>query len=91
MQSLLKRGGSQIGRRPNLVQQLTPWWKAAETFASITEPQPLEKEFLVYRWSPEDGGKPRYDSYKVDLNRCACGRPDWMDACTDWMIVWSRQ
>lgn len=30
----------------------------------------LNREFLVYRWDPESGGKPRYDSYKVDINRC---------------------
>lgn len=29
----------------------------------------LEREFQVYRWHPEDGGKPRYQSYNVDLNK----------------------
>ncbi len=38
----------------------------------------LEKEFMVYRWHPEDGGKPHYQSYKVDLNEC-----DSRDATSD--------
>lgn len=29
----------------------------------------LSREFQVYRWHPEEGGKPRYQSYNVDLNR----------------------
>lgn len=29
----------------------------------------LQREFQVYRWHPEEGGKPRYQSYNVDLDR----------------------
>ena len=29
----------------------------------------LQREFQIYRWHPEEGGKPRYQSYNVDLNR----------------------
>lgn len=37
--------------------------------ATNAKPQ-LLKEFLVYRWDPDAGAKPRYDSYKVDINAC---------------------
>ena len=30
---------------------------------------PLMKEVLVYRWSPEKNERPKYDSFKVDLNK----------------------
>lgn len=42
---------------------------AAQTEAAAPSNDGLQREFLVYRWSPETGGKPRYDSYKVDINR----------------------
>lgn len=29
----------------------------------------LTRDFQVYRWDPETGGKPRYETYKVDINR----------------------
>src|SRR6476646_10979782 len=28
------------------------------------------REFRIYRWSPDDGQKPRTDSYEVDLDTC---------------------
>jgi len=28
------------------------------------------KRFKVYRWNPDDGAKPRYDTYEVDLASC---------------------
>lgn len=45
---------------------------ATETNAPST-PAPagkpvLEKEFLVYRWNPDSGEDPTYQSYKVDIN-----------------------
>jgi len=41
----------------------------ASTAAASSSSKPaLEKEFLVYRWDPEDGKSPEYQSYKVDLN-----------------------
>ena len=42
---------------------------AAQAEAAAPSNDGLQREFLVYRWSPETGGKPRYDSYKVDINR----------------------
>lgn len=42
----------------------------AATSSSAAVTTPLEREFMVYRWHPEDGGKPRYQSYKIDLNEC---------------------
>ncbi|QMW21811.1 succinate dehydrogenase iron-sulfur subunit [Sandaracinobacteroides saxicola] len=28
------------------------------------------KTFKIYRWSPDDGANPRYDSYTLDLDQC---------------------
>ena len=42
----------------------------AATADSAAVTTPLEREFLVYRWHPEEGGKPKYQSYKLDLNEC---------------------
>ena len=28
------------------------------------------KTFRIYRWSPDDGQNPRYDSYQIDLDSC---------------------
>ena len=28
------------------------------------------KNFKIYRWSPDDGANPRYDSYTIDLDAC---------------------
>jgi succinate dehydrogenase / fumarate reductase iron-sulfur subunit len=28
------------------------------------------KTFRIYRWSPDDGANPRYDSYSIDLDDC---------------------
>ena len=36
---------------------------------------PLEREFQIYRWHPEEGGKPKYQSYQLDLNECAPKMP----------------
>jgi succinate dehydrogenase (ubiquinone) iron-sulfur subunit len=41
---------------------------AAEAAAPSNEA--LTREFQVYRWDPETGGKPRYQSYNVDINSC---------------------
>lgn len=43
---------------------------AAQAEAAAPSSDALTREFLVYRWDPETGGKPRYDSYNVDINRC---------------------
>eukprot|EP00887_Chlorella_sp_A99_P007471 scaffold2.g7471.t1 len=32
--------------------------------------EPLLKQFLVYRWSPEADAAPRYDAFDVDINAC---------------------
>lgn len=41
----------------------------AQAEAAAPSSDALTREFLVYRWDPETGGKPRYDSYKLDINR----------------------
>ena len=28
------------------------------------------KRFKIYRWTPDDGQKPRIDTYEVDLDAC---------------------
>lgn len=43
--------------------------KAAVASAPGSKPQ-LLKEFQVYRWNPDGDEKPRYASYRVDINNC---------------------
>ncbi|MQM11984.1 hypothetical protein Taro_044898 [Colocasia esculenta] len=31
---------------------------------------PNMKTFQIYRWSPEDGGKPKLEEFQIDLNEC---------------------
>ena len=42
---------------------------AATTAAESAKPANVQ-EFQIYRWDPESGGKPRYQSYNVDTNAC---------------------
>lgn len=37
--------------------------------APLSKP-PLYKEFQVYRWNPDTGDKPKYQTYQVDINNC---------------------
>lgn len=37
---------------------------------SAAKEAPLNKEFQVYRWNPDDGKSPSYETYTVDLNSC---------------------
>ena len=70
------RNGSQKGMQ--LLSQDLPASRISTTATSFTpaaaapaaSAKPvLNKEFAIYRWSPEDGEKPRYDTYTVDLNK----------------------
>lgn len=38
--------------------------------APASVPQGGLKAFRIYRWDPEKGGQPRWDTYQVDLSRC---------------------
>eukprot|EP00227_Mantoniella_beaufortii_P012120 CAMPEP_0197590832 /NCGR_PEP_ID=MMETSP1326-20131121/12239_1 /TAXON_ID=1155430 /ORGANISM="Genus nov. species nov., Strain RCC2288" /LENGTH=292 /DNA_ID=CAMNT_0043156113 /DNA_START=234 /DNA_END=1112 /DNA_ORIENTATION=- len=42
---------------------------AAASQAAAVKPANMQ-EFQVYRWDPDTGGKPRYQSYQVDTNAC---------------------
>jgi hypothetical protein len=46
----------------------------AQPAASPSAKPPLFKDFQIYRWTPEESDKPKYVTYKVDINRCACMR-----------------
>lgn len=35
-----------------------------------TTGSPINRDFLVYRWDPDNGGKPKYDKFTVDVNGC---------------------
>lgn len=39
------------------------------------------QEFQIYRWNPDEPEKPKYVSYKVDINRC---EQRAAAACADW-------
>ena len=41
--------------------------RAPAAAAALPPAQP--KEFLVYRWTPEDDVAPRYQSYSIDMSR----------------------
>ena len=32
------------------------------------------KTFRIYRWDPEDGANPRWDTYDVAVDQCEIGR-----------------
>ena len=38
------------------------------TAAEAAAKPAVAKEFLVYRWNPDSGEPPKYDSYKIDIN-----------------------
>lgn len=43
---------------------------SSSTSPSTASKPPLEREFMIYRWDPENEDKPTYQTYKVDLNAC---------------------
>jgi succinate dehydrogenase (ubiquinone) iron-sulfur subunit len=48
--------------------QTTPAAQAAS--AAVSGKPPMYKEFQIYRWNPDSNEKPKYVSYKVDINNC---------------------
>ena len=38
--------------------------------AAVQEKPKLMKDIQIYRWNPDDGGKPELQTYSIDLNRC---------------------
>ena len=54
-----------------VVTTSAPAAAAAEAAASSASSKPSNlQEFQIYRWDPETGGKPRYQTYKADTNAC---------------------
>lgn len=43
---------------------------AAASASTAASKPALTKEFLIYRWNPENEDKPEYVKYKVDINSC---------------------
>lgn len=67
----LARGLSLRGGLGAATELLGAGWARAGFSASATAAAAkpvVEKEFLIYRWDPDSGEAPRYDSYKVDIN-----------------------
>jgi succinate dehydrogenase / fumarate reductase iron-sulfur subunit len=54
-----------------MVELVLPKNSRVKTGCSFPAPEGATrvKEFRVYRWSPDEGGQPRLDSYKIDLDR----------------------
>jgi len=50
---------------------------SAPAAAAVQDKPALMKDFQVYRWNPDDGGKPTLQTYSVDLNKCG---PMMLDA-----------
>jgi len=55
---------------PNAAAAAAAAVPAAASASAFAAKPALMKEFLIYRWNPDDGQKPHYASYKVDLNQC---------------------
>lgn len=65
-QQLLSGGqGAALAR----ITTTVPKDAAPAAAAAASKPEML-KEFMVYRWNPDDGAKPSYESYKIDINNC---------------------
>ena len=54
-----------IASRGNTLQDQKPTKKEAGTSTAQTL-----KEFKIYRWNPDNGGKPYLKSYFVDISKC---------------------
>lgn len=54
---------------PRVVTTSATQGAAAAAAAPAAQPANMQ-EFSIYRWSPDDGGKPRYQKYQVDTNAC---------------------
>lgn len=66
-QALAPRLGPALAAAPELPAAARG--AATQAAASTAAAKPVvEKEFLVYRWNPDSGEAPKYDSYKVDIN-----------------------
>jgi hypothetical protein len=65
MHALLARRlkGSQLAELGGLLVR-----SAATSAGKEATKAPLNKEFQVYRWNPDDGKAPSYETYTVDLN-----------------------
>jgi succinate dehydrogenase (ubiquinone) iron-sulfur subunit len=68
----VRRGGaSLLGRAlPQLSAQVSTTVitaSSAEVAPAAEAREPVYRDFQVYRWNPDNGGKPRYDTYKLDI------------------------
>eukprot|EP00850_Spirogloea_muscicola_P015757 SM000123S25869 [mRNA] locus=s123:334820:336741:- [translate_table: standard] len=52
------------------------------------EKTPRRKEFLIYRWNPDVGGQPVYQSYQIDLSRC--GPMTWQSDDGSEIFLWTH-
>jgi hypothetical protein len=68
MQALVRRGGQLLCSELPLLSRAAASAAATSASTSASGKPALNKEFLVYRWDPEQGGAPSYQTYKVDLN-----------------------
>lgn len=47
------------------------WENGVPLTTAAAQKAPLYKDFKIYRWSPDTGEKPHYQTYKVDINKQA--------------------
>ena len=68
------KGGAQVSQIPFsrvVTSQTAPAMAAAAAPAATAAAKPQNlQEFQIYRWDPETGDKPKYQTYKVDTNAC---------------------
>ncbi|CAK0786659.1 hypothetical protein CVIRNUC_009873 [Coccomyxa viridis] len=69
MHALRKGASPLLSRLCSRVIATSAVAESAPATAAATK-APLNREVQVYRWDPDNGGKPTYKSYDVDINSC---------------------
>lgn len=67
MHTIARRSGQLLSSELPALCRAAASATASTSAAAATKPA-LNKDVLVYRWDPEQGGPPTYQNYKVDLN-----------------------
>ena len=63
-------GFARSAMEPRVVTTSATQGAAAAAAAPAMKPANMQ-EFQIYRWDPDTGGKPRYQTYKVRVVECA--------------------
>lgn len=80
-------GLARSAMEPRVVTTSATQGAAAAAAAPAMKPANMQ-EFQIYRWDPDTGGKPRYQSYQVRVVECtAFRRRGYLrDASLEWLF-----